>query len=318
MIIKTEAWFGNRYLAGVRYLGVVIGFLLPGPGVLSQQTISLYCDSIPNSTTYRMTEIPLKKNEVLYGYRNISLPTLSIYLPPEELSNGTAVIICPGGGYYFDNFVPEGVNIAEAFNRHGIAAFVLKYRLPSDSIMTDKSIGPLQDAQQAIRIVRSRAAEWKVDTGKVGIMGFSAGGHLASTAGTHFNTSYIPNKENINLRPDFMILVYPVISFTNELAHMGSRDRLIGKDPTDERIKFFSSELQVNSHTPPCWIIHAGDDVVVDVENSIRFYEALHKNKVPAELHVYPKGNHGFVLSLPEEEWMRPLFLWMQKNNWVK
>ena len=202
--------------------------------------------------------------------------------------------------------------------KHGITAFVLKYRLPSDSIMPDKSIGPLQDAQQAIKLVRERAKEWNIDSGKIGIMGFSAGGHLAATAATHFNKAFIPNKEGTSLRPDFAILVYPVISFTENLMHKGSRDLLLGTKPSGEQIKLFSNEQQVTEKTPPTWLTHTGDDTLVPVENSIQFYEALIKNKVPAEMHLYPKGGHGFVLFQPTEEWMQPLFSWMKKSGWLK
>jgi acetyl esterase/lipase len=184
--------------------------------------------------------------------------------------------------------------------------------------MPDKSVGPLQDAQQAIKTVRQRANEWKLNPAKIGIMGFSAGGHLASTTGTHFNKSYIPNEENVSLRPDFMILIYPVISMKEGLTHGGSRTNLLGKTPSEEQIALFSNELQVNANTPPTWITHTGDDTVVPVENSILFYKELIRNKVPAEMHLYPAGNHGFVLKLPTDEWMQPLFDWMQKSGITK
>jgi acetyl esterase/lipase len=222
-------------------------------------------------------------------------------------------MICPGGGYIAETYRGEGTDIAEAFTRQGITAFVLKYRLPSDSIMVDKSIGPLQDAQQAIKIIRQRAAEWKVSPDHIGIMGFSAGGHLASTAGTHFKKSYIPNPENTSLRPDFMILCYPVISMNPEIAHMGSRANLIGKNPTDEIVALFSNELQVSFDTPPSWLLHSGDDPAVPVENSIRFYQALIKNKIPAEMHLYTTGDHAFILKLKPDEWMIPIFEWIKK-----
>ena len=284
----------------------------------AQQIINLYPSDIPNSKPYPMKEIRMENNGEFLGFRNISMPTLNVYLPDEKTATGTAVIICPGGGYGMESYRLEGTIIAEAFVRQGIAAFILKYRLPSDSTMIDKSIGPLQDAQQAIKTVRQHAAEWKLDTAKIGIMGFSAGGHLASTAGTHFEQSYIPNDEKISLRPDFMILIYPVISMTDELTHKGSRENLLGKNPSVEQITLFSNELHVNANTPPTWLTHTGDDKVVTVENSIRFYQELIRNKVPAEMHLYPKGNHGFVLSLPTDEWMQPLFIWMKKSGIVK
>jgi acetyl esterase/lipase len=281
----------------------------------AQQIIPLYPGEIPNSKPYAMKEITMSGGGQLLGYRSISQPTLAIYLPPAEQATGIAVIICPGGGYYMESYRLEGTVIAEAFVRQGIAAFILKYRLPSDSIMPDKSIGPLQDAQQAIKTVRMRAAEWKINPKRIGIMGFSAGGHLASTAGTHFNKSYIPNAENVSLRPDFLILVYPVISMTSGLTHPGSREYLLGKNPAPDQIDLFSNELQVTASTPPVWLTHTGDDTVVPVENSIRFYQALIKNKVPAEMHLYPAGNHGFVLKLKTDEWMQPLFSWVKMQG---
>jgi acetyl esterase/lipase len=256
----------------------------------SQKRILLYTDSIPNATGYKMTEIPMKWNDSIIGVRNVSEPSLSLYLPSTGTANGTAVIICPGGGYWFENAVPEGKVIAEAFARHGVTAFVLKYRLPSDSIMRDKSIGPLQDAQQAIKLVRARAREWNLEPSKIGIMGFSAGGHLAATAATNFSTPYIPNKEAISLRPNFVILIYPVISFSDTLMHKGSRDLLLGIKPSEDQIKRFSNELQVTAQTPPTWLTHAGDDKLVSVGNSLRFYEALIKNNVSAEMHLTRKA----------------------------
>lgn len=239
---------------------------------------------------------------------------MAVYLPDYEIATGAAVIICPGGGYEMESYRLEGITIAEAFRSKGIAAFILKYRLPSDSIMINKSIGPLQDAQQAIKTVRQHAKEWKLDSTKIGIMGFSAGGHLASTVGTHFNKSYISNDEKISLRPSFMILIYPVISMKDELTNYGTRVNLLGKSPDSGQIELFSNELHVTHNTPQTWLTHTGDDDVVNVENSIHFYQELIRNKVKTEMHLYPKGNHGFVLNLPIDEWMKPLFDWMKKN----
>ena len=297
---------------------VVIQLLFLLSTVLTaQEIITLYPGEIPNSLPNQMKEVTTYNNGSFKGYHSVSKPTLEVFLPDQLIATGAAVIICPGGGYVNESYKGEGTMIAEAFNRQGIAAFVLKYRLPSDSIMKDKSIGPLQDAQQAIKTVRQRAAEWMIDTNRIGIMGFSAGGHLASTAGTHFSKSYIPNPENINLRPDFLILCYPVISMTDSFAHMGSRNNLLGKNPSLEQKRLFSNELQVTANTPPTWLIHAGDDTSVSVENSIRFYQALIKNKVPAEMHLYPKGNHAFVLRLVPDEWMKPLFSWMKESGFT-
>ena len=292
----------------------IVGLILSALGLNAQQTIPLYTGEIPNSVPNSMKEIKMENNGTLVGYRSISQPTLAVYLPEASKTSGAAVIICPGGGYGMESYRLEGTIIANAFLQKGIAAFILKYRLPSDSIMKDKSIGPLQDAQQAIKTVRERAKEWNIDPGKIGIMGFSAGGHLASTAGTHFEKSYIPNKENTSLRPDFLILVYPVISMTDGLTHGGSRKNLLGSSPSIDQINLFSNELQVNEKTPPTWLTHTGDDSVVPVDNSIRFYQALVRNKVSAEMHLYPQGNHGFVLKQSTDDWMGPLFEWIRKT----
>lgn len=280
----------------------------------AQQTIPLYNGPVPNSKAYTTEEWwePQDDGDTIVHY--ISQPTLTIFLPDKSRANGTAVIICPGGGYWINSIVKEGFAVARKFNEWGVAAFVLKYRIPNDSSMMDKSIGPLQDAQRAIQLVRMHAGEWKVDPDKIGIMGFSAGGHLASTAATHFNHNYISNEKNINLRPDFAILIYPVISFQNDIAHTGSRDQLIGKDASKEMTDSFSNELQVNDRTPPSFLVQATDDDVVPVMNSIVFYEALIKYKIPAEMHLYKSGGHGFGMNNPttNDQWMERCRNWMK------
>jgi acetyl esterase/lipase len=242
-----------------------------------------------------------------------------MYTPAVANDKKAAVIICPGGGYARLAASHEGSDVAKVFNEWGITAFLLKYRLPDDTIMVDKSIGPLQDAQRAIQLVRETAAKWNIDPNKIGIMGFSAGGHLAATASTHFSKAVIDNPNNTSLRPDFSILGYPVISFTDSLAHMGSRNNLIGKNATPEKVNEYSNELQVTTQTPPAFLVHAGDDKTVKVENSIRYYQALLKNNVLAELHLYPKGGHGFGLNnkTTNDKWMERLKNWMQSNGWL-
>ena len=167
-------------------------------------------------------------------------------------------------------------------------------------------------------IVKTRAKEWNIDTTKVGIMGFSAGGHLASSAGTHFAQSFIDNPSNISLRPNFMILVYPVISFSDSIGHTGSRDNLIGKNPSPQKIKEFSNELNITTATPPTFLVHAKDDDVVKVENSIVFYLALQKNKVPAGMHIFPKGQHGFFMEPAHSNWFEYCSKWLRENGWSK
>ena len=283
----------------------------------AQTTINLYDGAVPNSKPYTTKELwePQDNGDTIVHFT--SEPTLTLFLPDKKNANGTAVVICPGGGYWITSIVKEGFAVAKEFNKWGVAAFVLKYRMPNDSSMIDKTIGPLQDAQRAIQLVRIHAKEWNVDANKVGIMGFSAGGHLASTAATHFNHSYIENTNNINLRPDFSLFIYPVISFQDSIGHIGSRDQLIGKDPPKQLLDSFSNELQVTAQTPPTFLVHATDDDVVPVMNSIAFYEALLQYKIPAEMHIYKSGGHGFGMHNPttKEEWMQACKSWMQSMN---
>jgi len=287
----------------------------------SQQVIPLYKGEIPNARPVKDEEVSEPQNEPgRISLSHVTRPTLAIYLPPKEKANGTAVIVCPGGSYSHLAMTHEGIEVAQRLNEMGVAAFVLKYRLPDDRAMVHKEIAPLQDAQRAIQLVREQAAAWGIDPGRVGIMGFSAGGHLASTAGTHFNKVQIDNKDNISLRPDFMILLYPVISFDDSIAHQGSRNNLIGPHLDAAAILEYSNERQITPQTPPCFLVHTEDDDVVPVANSLRFYEALLHNKVPAEMHVYPKGGHGFGMHNPttKDEWIERLRNWLDANGWLK
>ncbi len=242
----------------------------------------------------------------------VSNPSLTSFIPSDENRTKAAVIICPGGGYYNLHIQREGFRVAEAFSKQGIAAFVLKYRLPDEEIVTGKSFVPLKDAQRAIQLVRENAGNWGIAPNKIGIMGFSAGGHLASSAGVHCDSVLVENKRNTSLRPDFMILVYPVISFNDSIGHVGSKDRLLGLHPAKNQIGFFSNELHVNTDTPPSILFHAGDDTVVPVENSLRFYNQLRKNNIPAEIHIYSKGGHGFGHTPSFEEWFNQCVDWMK------
>ena len=284
----------------------------------AQQVIPLYSGKIPNSKI-SINEEQITANALVDTVtRNVSIPTLTIFLPLKNLSKGSAVIICPGGGYGGLLTKREGSDVARAFAKLGVAAFVLKYRLPDDRIMEDKSIGPLQDALQALKMVRQNAGKWSIDTSKIGIMGFSAGGHLASSAGTHFDARIIENSENIDLRPSFMVLVNPVVSFSNEIGHIGSRNNLLGKTPSAEKIQFFSNELHVNQSSPQTFLVHTADDTVVSPENSFRFYHALRKNKVNAELHIYSEGEHGFLKKPVFEEWFGRTVNWMKDRSFIE
>lgn len=225
--------------------------------------------------------------------QKVTTPTLSIYLPEKEKANGSAIVICPGGGYKLLAFDHEGIQIAKWFNKLGFAAFILKYRLPNDTIMVNKNVGPLQDAQEAIRFVRRNSAQWNVNPAKIGIIGFSAGAHLASTASTHFSEK-VYDSDTTSARPDFALLIYPVISMKSEITHSGSRRNLLGEKPSQELVFRFSNEEQVTKLTPPTFLIHSQDDKTVPIENSINFYLALKKNNVPSELHIFEKGGHGY------------------------
>ena len=288
-------------------------FLVPVV-IKAQEVVNIYPDVIPNSKKSDKIESANANSSIIRG---VTKPTLEIYLPEKEKATGAAVIICPGGSYGVLVYQGEGIRTAKEFQKNGIAAFVLKYRLPDDTTMTDKKIGPLQDAQQAIKMVRENATKWGIDANKIGLMGFSAGGHLASTEATHFGKAVIENKNNTSLRPDFLILVYPVISMQDSLTHADSRKNLLGATPSKATIDLFSNELQVDKNTPPTYITHASDDKVVDVDNSIFFYEQLRHHNVAAELHIYQKGGHGFVFQPQAEGWMNLLFKWMKNSKWI-
>ena len=274
--------------------------------IKAQEIIPIYDGAIPHSKV-----VPADYKESFGGgmFRNVTSPTLEIYLPEKGKETGTAVVICPGGGYSVVVYQGEGVSNAKELAKNGIAAFVLKYRLPVDAIMTDKSTGPLQDAQQAIKLVRENAVKWNIDPAKIGIMGFSAGGHLASTVATHFEKALINNPKGTSLRPDFQVVVYPVISMQQALTHRDSRKQLLGEQPSQQLVDLFSNELQVKENTPPAYITHAADDNVVDVDNSINYFEALRRHKVPVEMHIYPKGGHGFIFG--RRGWMTSLLEWI-------
>jgi acetyl esterase/lipase len=294
---------------------VLTVFIFSAPALYAQSNpvVRLYQGQAPNSKLFPNKEAAVFRDNVT-RIEKVVIPTITIYKPATP--NGKAVIICPGGGYSILAFDKEGTRVAEEMNKWGITAFVLKYRLPSDSSNIDKSLAPLQDAQQAIRYVRSNAKALGIHPNQIGIMGFSAGGHLASTAATHFQLNADnTNKDTTSVRPDFAILIYPVISFDSTITHKGSRNNLVGANASAHRITTFSNELQVTAATPPTFLVHAGDDAAVPVENSIRFYQACIKNKVPAEMHLYPKGGHGFGMNnkTTTDNWMERLSNWL--NN---
>jgi len=261
-------------------------------------SMNLWPDGIPG---FILNNAYQEKATIIDGlnsrYEKVTSPAIFPYLPAKESATGTAVLICPGGGYAALAFNHEGHAIAKWLNDNGIAGIVLKYRLPSDLIMKDKSVGPLQDAQEAIRTIRRNAKNWNIDPNKVGVIGFSAGGHLASTLSTHYAEKVYELKDTTGARPDFSILIYPVITMDSSFTHAGSRRNLIGIKPTEENIKKFSNELQINEKTPPAFLVHSADDETVPVKNSMVYYEALLKSGIPSELHIFQKGGHGYGMA---------------------
>lgn len=292
--------------------------LMSAGSLMAQEVLPVYPAAVPGAkptpATYQETTVMREGRGA--SITKVSVPTLTVYRAAKDKANGTAVIICPGGGYSGLAIGHEGYPVAERFAAIGVTAFVLKYRLPSDEIMTDRSVGPLQDVEQAIYNVRKDAAKWGINPAKIGVMGFSAGGHLASSLTVHYNDVKIENKEGLSLRPDFSVLIYPVISFT-ESEHKGSAQNLAG---TDAQLRaYFSNDKYVNAETPPTFLIHANDDKTVPVQNSILFNQALVKANVKAEMHIYQSGGHGFGLNnkTTAEDWFKTLENWMRGNKFL-
>jgi len=295
---------------------ILIVFLL---GISSKgqiNTIPVWNQSIPGAVKASdYLEKEVIKDEELQSTSQVSAPTLALYLPKKETANPSAVLIFPGGGYSHLAMHKEGKKIALWLNSLGITAFVLKYRLPTDRVMKDKSIGPLQDAQEAIRTIRRNAKEWNIDPAKIGVLGFSAGGHLASTLATHY-LDKVYDADTISARPDFSILIYPVISMEEGITHNGSKVNLLGANAVKELVDKYSNEKQIDANTPKTFLIHASDDKVVPVENSIQYYMNLKKFNVPVEMHLYENGGHGFGLGTKgtHTEWPKACEKWLAEN----
>lgn len=267
--------------------------------------------------TYK-EEFRLDKNGHPNAIKKVTEPTLKVFLADNNNTKNTAVVICPGGGYSVLSHDKEGDKIATWLNSIGISAFVLKYRLPSDLIMKDKTIGPLQDAQEAFRTLRRNAEAWHLNPDKIGVIGFSAGGHLASTLSTHYNDT-VYKSDNTSARPDFSMLIYPVISMEDGITHNGSKVNLLGEQVSKDLINKYSNEKQVNQNTPPTILIHATDDTSVPVENSINYYLALKEHKITTEMHIYENGGHGFGLGRfgTHLNWPKACENWLISNNFI-
>jgi acetyl esterase/lipase len=250
------------------------------------------------------------------GHSEKDIPTLTVHLPAKP--NGCAVVICPGGGYQHLASEYEGNDVAEWFNNFGVTGFVLRYRLAP----TYRFPAPMLDVQRAIRTVRARAGEWNVDPHRVGVMGFSAGGHLASTAATHYDAGKPSATDPIDrqsCRPDFAILAYPVITMTRRYGHTGSRKNLLGENPDPQLAESLSNEKQVTRETPPTFLFHTSADTVVPVENSVRFYLALQQAGVPAVMHIYEAGRHGIGLGTRDPKLAWDLGTWPARlHDWMQ
>ena len=284
---------------------------------MAQDYLPLYPAGIPNSKPVANKQKANKGADGIERISDVSVPTYRFFPAPASKNPQSCVVICPGGGYRILASSHEGYDIAAKFNEIGVSALVLYYRLPADSAQVEKKYAPLQYAQAAIALVRTNAAKWNIDPAKVGIMGFSAGGHLAATASTHFNKDYTGSLSGANLRPDFSILLYPVISM-RPFGHGGSKQSLLGKNPTEEELALFSNEEQVTAQTPKAFIVHASDDTAVPLKNSLLYAERLTANKVPVDLHVYAKGGHGFGLNnktTSGDLWFDRLITWMKANQ---
>lgn len=299
------------------YLLLFLVFCAFQPAVNAQDFIlPLYKDAIPNSKPIAGAVEKVEIKDIVI-VRDVQEPNIAVYLPSKRFATGQAVVICPGGGYWVEAYDLEGTDIARYLNSIGVAGIVLKYRLPTSGNTMEPHKAPLMDAQRAMRMVRANAANWNIDTDKIGVMGFSAGGHLASTLGTHFdygNKTSADTIERQSCRPDFMILMYPVISFTSPLMHTGSKDALLGKNPDPKLAEYYSNELQVRDDTPPAFFVHANDDNGVPVENSLLMYAALRKKNISAELHILSEGGHGFGLGTNNNHiasWSQDLKLWL-------
>ena len=305
------------------HLRTLLGRLLPllllaAPG-MAQSTLPLYSGTIPDSKPSEVRETSVTESGNRVRIANVVQPTLTVFVPAPGTANGTSVIICPGGGYARLAIDSEGYDVAKRLNEMGVTAFVLKYRLPNDQSQPDKSIAPLLDAQQALRFVRQQAAKYSLNPERIGLMGFSAGGHLSAWAGTSFARPAGDNAGPESVRPAFLVLLYPVISFSDTLRHVGSRDNLLGQNPSAELIRQYSNELHVTAQTPPTFLVHAADDKAVPVNNSIVFYQACLRHGVPAEMHLYPRGGHGFGLnnSTTPDRWTDRLRNWLEANGWL-
>jgi len=296
-----------RPFARFVYLGIVVSVVLSTALVAAPPVHLLWPEGAPGAR----------------GQADGDKPSVTVYLPQSSKATGAAVVICPGGGYGHLAMDHEGHQVARWLNSLGVAGFILKYRHRNSGAGYGHP-APLLDAQRAIRWVRANAAKYRLDPARIGVMGFSAGGHLASTAGTHFDSGRADAAdpiERVSCRPDFMVLIYPVITMAEPWGHAGSRRNLLGDKPEPKLLEDLSNEKRVTSRTPATFLVHTSEDKVVPVENSVYFYLALRAANVPAEMHIYLKGRHGFGLGTGQgavESWPARCAAWMQTMGFLK
>ncbi|MDP3915183.1 MAG: alpha/beta hydrolase [Bacteroidota bacterium] len=283
----------------------------------AQEFISLWPQGkMPNTKGMALTDSIFNER-----YYRIGNPGMYAFFPSKQENRGAAVVICPGGGYHHYAYM-GAMQVAKWFNTMGVSAFVLISRLPLSSDLVDRSIVPLQDAQRAMKIIRSKATEWGIKPDKIGVMGFSAGGHVASSVGVHSeDVSAIGDLlDQIAFRPDFMLLVSPVITM-GEYAHKGGRDNLLGSNPSKELIDKYSNELQVTDKTPPAFIVHAENDQTVNPKNSFLFFSALREKNVSASIHIFPFGGHAIGLQNnpgSTKLWKELCEMWLVEKGFVE
>ncbi len=292
----------------------------PGQALpLAKETLPLYPGPIPGAIEAPDEESTRDPKEAWVYRQEISRPTLTVFLPARTSAPTPAVVICPGGSYRGVSIDKEGYSVAHAFNQFGVAAFVLKYRTPNPRHMTHTYLGPLQDAQQALHVVHQRSSEWNLDRKRIGIVGFSAGGHLAASTSTLFARPVLSSHSPATSRPAFSILIYPVITMRDELTHQVSRSQLLGSSPSAELIERYSTNEAITDSTPPAFLVHAADDAGVPVGNSIRYFEALRAKQISAQLFIYARGGHGYGLNNPtsSDRWIDSARHWMTSEGWL-
>lgn len=297
----------------MKYLPFVwsIFFSIGADLAVAQTPIPLWPERMPNSKG-------LKIAEAIHDERiqAVARPELIAFFPNREAQTSAAVIICPGGGYKHLAIHKEGYQVAKWLNTIGVNAFVLKYRLPNSPDIEAPHLAPLQDAQRAVKLIRSRAREWNLDSQKIGVLGFSAGGHLAATAGTLFERDWSKISDTlaaVNARPNFMILIYPVIAYV--------KSSLLGENPSAEWLELFATDRQVSAATPPAFIAIADDDKIAAPEQCVAFYQALRRHQISAELHIFRSGGHGFGLgkkNVAHGNWPALCELWLREMKIIE